>query len=99
MSKLSLKDVKKVANLIKIKLDDAGLSSMLAQLEVALEPVEYFKELDTENVKPTFQTVISENRLRPDVVKPGLTQKQALSNAKETLDGYIVVKRFIKNGN
>ena len=99
MSNISLEDVKKVANLIKIKLNDDGLRSMFKQLRVALDPVKCFNELDTENVKPTFQTVISGNRLRPDVVRPGLTQAEALSNAKETLDGYIVVKRFINNEN
>ena len=97
MTKLTKEDVKKVANLIKLHLGEGELLKSLLQLETSLEPMRVFDELDLTNVKPTAQTTGTVNRLADDIVKPGLSQEEALMNAKKILKGYIVVKRFVKN--
>jgi len=97
MAKLTDEDVRKIANMIKIRLTDEEVEKIKSQLNTALEPVEVFNELDLEGVKPSAQTVGTKNRIREDKVEKSLSQKDAIMNAHQKIDGYIVVKRVVRN--
>lgn len=99
MSKLTKKDIKKVANLIKLHLSEEELENYLSQLETSLEPVKDFEELDLEGIEVTAQTIGTKNIYREDTVSESLSQEDALMNAKNKKNGYITVKRFIHDGN
>jgi aspartyl-tRNA(Asn)/glutamyl-tRNA(Gln) amidotransferase subunit C len=66
------------------------------QLSQAAEYVEVLKELNTDNIAPTYQVNHKKNITRPDVVTTSLTQNIALSQAKETDNGYFKTKATIK---
>lgn len=66
------------------------------QLSQAAEYVDVLKELNTDNVEPTYQVNHKKNVFRPDVITPSLTQKQALSQAPKTQNGYFVTLATIK---
>jgi aspartyl-tRNA(Asn)/glutamyl-tRNA(Gln) amidotransferase subunit C len=66
------------------------------QLSQAAEYVEILKELNTDAVEPTFQVNHKKNVFREDVITPSFTQKQAISQAPKTKDGYIVTSATIK---
>jgi len=66
------------------------------QLSEAAKYVDVLKELNTEDISPTFQVNHKKNVFRDDVITPSFTQSQALSQAAKTKDGYIVTSATIK---
>lgn len=66
------------------------------QLSQAAEYVEVLKELNTDAVEPTFQVNHKTNAFRDDIVQLSLSQKLALSQAKQTSDGYFATAATIK---
>lgn len=84
ISDVQFKHIAKLSRL-EIKPDEEFIKDQLSQ---AAQYVDILKELDTDNVKPTFQVNHKKNVLREDVVTPSLSQSEALSQAKNTQDGY-----------
>ncbi|HWS48468.1 MAG TPA: Asp-tRNA(Asn)/Glu-tRNA(Gln) amidotransferase subunit GatC [Candidatus Methanoperedens sp.] len=70
---------------LEIKPEETYIKDQLAQ---AAEYVEVLKELNTDNVPPTFQVNNKSNVLRDDVVTDSLSQELALSQAENTNNGY-----------
>ena len=76
-------EVEHVASLARIDLDNEEIELFAAQFADILE---YFEALDAvPEVDPDAELA---NVMRPDEVREGLTQEEALSNAPETEDGY-----------
>lgn len=89
--KLTTKEVRHVADLAKLKLNDEDLEKFQKQLTDIVDFVGKLQEVDTKNVEPTSQVTGLENVFREDEVKQSLTQEQVLSNAKRKHKGYFVV--------
>ncbi len=89
---LSRDQVRHVANLARLGLEDGEEDFYATQLSGILAHIDRLQELDTEAIPPTAQVVAVSNPLREDVARPGLTQEQALANAPAQQDGYFVVK-------
>lgn len=70
---------------LEIKPEESYIKDQLAQ---AAEYVEVLKELNTDNISPTFQVNHKSNILRDDIVEDSLSQELALSQAKNTSNGY-----------
>jgi aspartyl-tRNA(Asn)/glutamyl-tRNA(Gln) amidotransferase subunit C len=66
------------------------------QLSQAAEYVEVLKELNTDDVKPTYQVNHKKNVVRDDIITASLPQKLALSQAKEIDNGYFKTAATIK---
>jgi aspartyl/glutamyl-tRNA(Asn/Gln) amidotransferase C subunit len=66
------------------------------QLTQAADYVEVLKELNTDNVIPTYQVNRKKNVLRDDVVTSSLSQSDALSQASKSSNGYFVTSATIK---
>ena len=76
-------EVEHVASLARIDLDDEEVELFAEQFADILE---YFEALDdVPEVEADAELV---NVMRPDEVRQGLTQAEALANAPETEDGY-----------
>lgn len=78
---------------LEIKPEEAYIKDQLSQ---AADYVEVLKELDTENVVPTYQVNHKKNVLREDVVTPSLPQSLALSQAANSSNGYFKTAATIK---
>jgi aspartyl-tRNA(Asn)/glutamyl-tRNA(Gln) amidotransferase subunit C len=76
-------EVRHVAELARIDLDDEEVELFAAQFADILE---YFEALD--EVPETDTEADLANVMRPDEVREGLTQEEALQNAPETEDGF-----------
>ena len=76
-------EVRHVAELARVDLDDDEVERFTEQFGDILE---YFEALDdVPEVEPDADLA---NVMRPDEVREGLTQEEALRNAPETEDGY-----------
>lgn len=58
------------------------------QLSQAAEYVDVLKELNTDDVEPTYQVNHKKNVLRNDDIQPSMPQSLVLSQAKESSNGY-----------
>jgi aspartyl-tRNA(Asn)/glutamyl-tRNA(Gln) amidotransferase subunit C len=76
-------EVRHVASLARIDLDDDEVEQFVSQFEAILERFE-----DLEDVPEADRHDELTNVFRPDEVKEILTQEEALRNAPETEDGY-----------
>jgi len=85
--------VQKVAKLAKLTITAAQEEKFSTQLTSVIGYVSKIQSLDTVNVPETSQVTGSKNVFREDVVENSrmLTQEEALSNAKNTHDGFFVV--------
>ncbi len=89
MSKITLNQAKHVAKLGNIDLTLKELKIYAEQLSQILDYMEQLSKVKISNIKPTFQTIDNTvNVFRQDKIKPCLTQKEALSAAKKTYQGY-----------
>jgi len=89
-------DLKHIARLARLKLSLAERKTYQKQISSILNYIDQIKQIDTENIKPTFQVTDSKNITRPDQVQPSLSQQSALSTANLIQNGYIVVPQTIK---
>ena len=76
------KTVKKVAQIARINLTEKELKKFSGDLNSILNAFKILDELNTKNVKPTFQPIEVKNVMRDDKIEKSLTQKEALSNTK-----------------
>lgn len=86
--KISREEVKKIAKLANLKLEENEAVRFQKQLSAVLDYVAILDELDTKNVKPASQVIGLKNVTRADETEPSLSQKEALSNTKNTHNGY-----------
>lgn len=97
MSTITPQQVKHIANLANIPVSDQEVTDLADAFEETLSVVANLQSVDTSGVEPTHQVTGLENVLREDVVDTDnmFTQAEALANAKETHEGFVVVPRII----
>jgi len=69
---------------------------MAAELTNILEHAAKIQALDLDDVEPTSHAIPIRNAMRPDEVRPSLTQEQALSGAPEVEDGRFKVPSILE---
>ncbi|MFK5633191.1 MULTISPECIES: Asp-tRNA(Asn)/Glu-tRNA(Gln) amidotransferase subunit GatC [unclassified Ornithinimicrobium] len=95
MSSLSRDDVAHVAMLARIQLSEEELDRLAGQLDQIVEWVGQINEVAAADVPPMSHPLPLTNVTRPDVVRPGLTAEQALSNAPDAEAGRFGVPRIL----
>ncbi|PYJ80795.1 MAG: Asp-tRNA(Asn)/Glu-tRNA(Gln) amidotransferase subunit GatB [Verrucomicrobia bacterium] len=89
-------DVRYAARLARIELTYAEEQKLSAQLSNILGYVEKLKELDVSQVEPTAHAVPMINVTRPDEVRTGLTNDEALRNAPASAGGLFLVPKIVE---
>ncbi len=96
MSRISIDQVKHVANLARLAVTEEEAEKFTKQLDSIITFAEQLNELDTENVAPTSHVLPMKNVLREDVAKPGLPVEEVLKNAPDSKDGQFRVPSIIE---
>jgi aspartyl-tRNA(Asn)/glutamyl-tRNA(Gln) amidotransferase subunit C len=86
-----------VARLARLALDESERERMMGELAQILEHAEKIQELDLDAIEPTSHSLPVRNVMRPDEVRPCLTQEEALANAPATEAGRFKVPRIIED--
>ena len=81
-------DVRKVAQIARLKLSDQEVRKFSKDLESILDAFKDLERVPTRNVRPSFQPIETKNVLRKDRIEQSLTQEQALANAKNKEKGF-----------
>ena len=93
--KISREEVRHVARLARLDLEDAELDKMADQLGGILEYMDTLNRVDTEGVAPTAHAVSLTTPLRADELRPHLDREAALANAPERDGESFLVPRVI----
>ena len=92
---LSIDDVKHVAKLARLWLDDAHLQRLGSQLESIIKYVAQMDKVDVTGVEPMAHALPLHNVLREDVVEPSLTTEQVLANAPDRDGPFFKVPKIL----
>ncbi len=100
MSQFDSALVQHIANLASIPLKAGEAEKLAGEFESTLKVIANLRELDTSQVKPTYQVGELENVWRDDVVEKDrmFTQQQALANAPKAYKGFFAVPQIIDKG-
>lgn len=96
MAKITKDEVRYIAKLANLTLDEKEIEKMGKLLSEALEYIKIIDELDTDDVIPTAHVTGLKNVADKDEARPGLSQQAALSNGKNVKRGYFVTKGVLK---
>ena len=94
--KLSHDEVRHIALLARLGLDEEEVEKFRAQLSNILENFEILQEVDTTDVPPTAHVVEMENVIRDDEVAPSFPQSEVLANAPREEDGFFRVRAVLE---
>ncbi len=92
---LTSDEVRKVALLARLELQDDEIEKQSSALNNLLEHINVLQNADIELVSPTSHSIPVVNVLRSDSIVPSLDRSVALSNAPEARDGCFLVPRIM----
>jgi len=92
---ISLDDVKHVAKLARLWLDEAHLRRLAGQLEPILNYVNKMATVDVSNVEPMAHALPLHNVFREDVVEASLPLDKVLANAPATDGPFFKVPKVL----
>ena len=94
--KLSREEVLHIARLARLGLTEAEIDRMGEQLSNILENFEVLRQVDTDGVPPTAQSVALQNVLRDDEVSPSLSPDEVLTNAPQREGDFFRVRAVLE---
>jgi len=93
---LTPREVRHIATLARLALSDDEMSRLGTQLSAILDHFEVLKDIDTEGVPPTAQSLDLHNVQRADVVTPSMSAADLERNAPRVEDGYLRVRAVLE---
>ena len=94
--KLSREEVKHIALLARLGVDEADLEKFSEQLSNILENFEILQRVDTTEVPPTSHPVALNNVIRDDDIAPSFAPGEILANAPQEEDGCFRVRAVLE---
>jgi aspartyl-tRNA(Asn)/glutamyl-tRNA(Gln) amidotransferase subunit C len=95
MAAISRDEVAHLARLSRLAVTDDELDLFAGQLDVILQAVARVGEVAAADIPPTSHSVPLTNVFRDDVVRPSLSQAEALSGAPDAAQGRFRVPRIL----
>ena len=80
--------IEKIASISRLNLTESEINEFLPQLKEILNAFSKIKEIDTEEIKPSFQPLEIKNIYREDKIEKCLSQEEALKNTKHKENGF-----------
>ncbi|MBF0385568.1 MAG: Asp-tRNA(Asn)/Glu-tRNA(Gln) amidotransferase subunit GatC [Candidatus Omnitrophica bacterium] len=93
---ISEKDVKYVASLSRIHLNEEEAKPLAKDLEKILNYVAKLQKLDVKQIAPTSHVLPLNNVFREDIVRPSLTQEETLNMTVDKMNGSFKVPKVIE---
>ncbi len=93
---LTIDEVRKIAILSRIKVDENELEALSGELSGILDWIEQLQQVDVDNVEPLASVVELTQPMRADVITDGNKQDKILANAPEAMDGYFTVPKVVE---
>jgi len=97
MTKITPDEVRRIAALATIGLEEAEIDQMAGELDQIVTFVEQLQNVDTDGVEPTDQVTGLVDVWREDEVRSDFSREELLANAPDQQDGFFKVKRVLNN--
>lgn len=94
--KVSKEEVKHIAELARLNLEEGEEEKYSQQLSQVLEWADKLNNLDVDKLEPTAHVLEMKNVTRADSARETLSNEKALANAPDKEDGYFKVPRIIE---
>ena len=94
---MELAEVRKVASLARLTLNEQELTACGEQLTVILDYVSLLNEVDTTDVTPMSHPIPAENVFREDELLASLPREAALANAPKTDGQFFLVPKILED--
>lgn len=88
-------NVKKIADLSKIEIEDRELNKFQLQLNKILKVIENLRNLNTKDIDPLYSPLEKTNYFRPDEVEKSKLSKDILKSSSFYKDEKLVVPKVI----
>lgn len=98
MAEITRDEVREIALLARLELEDAEIDRLRGELAAILEYVEKLRALDTTGVEPMTHAVPMDCPLRDDAALPSFSPDEALAAAPRRSEDFFVVPRVIEAG-
>jgi aspartyl-tRNA(Asn)/glutamyl-tRNA(Gln) amidotransferase subunit C len=95
MSGIARDEVRRIAALARLSMDDAEIDRMQRDLAAVLAYVEALSGVDTAGVEPMAHVIPLATPMRDDVPEPAMDPARAVANAPEASGSAFVVPRVI----
>ena len=96
MSRISRKEVSKVAQLAKLKLNEEQIDNHATQIEKILDYINQLEKINTENIPCTTRAIEVVNVLRDDINEKFEDNEDILELAPSREDDFLKVPKIIK---
>jgi aspartyl-tRNA(Asn)/glutamyl-tRNA(Gln) amidotransferase subunit C len=93
---MELAEVRKVASLARLSLNEQELNACGQQLTVILDYVSLLNEVETTDVQPMPHPIPAENVFREDEQRASLPREAALANAPKTDGQFFLVPKILE---
>ncbi len=93
---ISLDEVRHVAKLARLELDEAELMDFQSQLNSLLGHFQDIQHLDVADLPAKPHAVALQNVLAADISRPGLDREKAMGNTAERKAGLFIVPTIIE---
>ena len=94
--KLSREEVLHIARLARLGVTEEDVDKFREQLSNILQNFEILRQVDTEGVPPTAQSIVLQNVMRDDEVAPSLPPEDILANAPRREGGCFRVRAVLE---
>ena len=94
--KITTDEVKYVANLAKLYVDDSEAEMLTTEMESIINFADMLSELDTESIAPTNHAMNVHNVFREDVIENSYSQEDILRNAPSQEGGCYLVPKVVE---
>lgn len=94
---LTIDEVRHVAELARLRLNEAELTLYAEQLSAILDYAETLQQVDTSHVPPTPYVLPLYNVMAEDAPAPSLPNAVALANAPDQADGFFRVRAVFED--
>ena len=97
MTKITKEEVRKVAQLARLELNDDEINNHAEQLEKILEYIKQLEQIDTDNVPCTTRAIEVTNIFRKDKMKNFKNTEELLNLAPSREDNFFKVPKIISD--
>ncbi len=94
---ISLEEVRHVARLARLELDEAEVLALQGELNALLGHFSDLQDIDLSGVDADIRALTLQNVWAQDVIQRGLTREQALRNAPTSKGGLFIVPTIIES--
>ena len=95
MTRITKEEVKKVANLARLELNENEINNHAEQLEKILDYIKYLEKIDTDNIPCTTRAIEVINVFRKDEKKQSECTEELLELGPSREDKYFKVPKII----